>query len=116
MTMLQSIFAALELGVALMRAHLKTTLTGPMTPAELEATLSAAAQSVPDATDWRASIVDLLKILRLDSSHRARDRLAAELNYAGSHERGTPEMNIWLHQKVMKAVAERKLLTPAKPS
>ena len=58
--------------------------------------------------DWRGSIVDLLKVLDLDSSLNARKTLAAELNYHGSLD-GSAEMNQWLHAEVMKRVGQGKM-------
>lgn len=55
--------------------------------------------------DWRHSIVDLMKLLDLDSSLAARKELATELNYSGAKD-GSAEMNIWLHKAVMKKLAE----------
>ena len=55
--------------------------------------------------DWRHSIVDLMKLLDLDSSLAARKELATELQYTGPKD-GSAEMNIWLHKAVMKKLAE----------
>jgi Domain of unknown function (DUF3597) len=55
--------------------------------------------------NYRESIVDLLKLLDLDSSLNARKELALELNVnAGAH--GSAEQNIALHKAVMRKVAE----------
>ena len=54
--------------------------------------------------DWRHSIVDLLKLLDLDSSHSARTELAKELGYTGSTD-DSAAMNIWLHKQVMQKLA-----------
>ena len=56
--------------------------------------------------NWRTSIVDLLKLLGLDSSLAARKELAAELQYLGSDEPGSAAWNIWLHKQVMTKLAE----------
>ncbi len=55
--------------------------------------------------NWRTSIVDLLKLLGLDSSLAARKELAAELQYLGSDEPGSAAWNIWLHKQVMSRIA-----------
>ena len=55
--------------------------------------------------DWRHSIVDLMKLLELDSSLAARKELATELHYTGAKD-GSAEMNIWLHKAVMQKLAE----------
>ena len=62
--------------------------------------------------DWRHSIVDLMKLLDLDSSLAARKELATELNYTGAKD-GSAEMNIWLHKAVMKKLAENGGKVPA---
>ena len=55
--------------------------------------------------NWRTSIVDLLKLLGLDSSLAARKELANELIYTGNAEPGSAEWNIWLHKQVMSRIA-----------
>ena len=50
--------------------------------------------------NWRSSIVDLMKLLDLDSSLANRKELATELGYTGAKD-GSAEMNIWLHHRVM---------------
>lgn len=54
--------------------------------------------------DWRHSIVDLMKLLELDSSVAARKELARELNYTGDTN-DSAAMNIWLHKQVMAKIA-----------
>jgi len=58
--------------------------------------------------DWRRSIVDLMKLLELDTSYGSRKELALELGYKqiDIDRNGSAEMNIWLHQQVMKKLAE----------
>lgn len=57
------------------------------------------------ALNWRTSIVDLLKLLGLDSSLAARKELASELIYTGNDEPGSAAWNIWLHKQVMSRIA-----------
>jgi hypothetical protein len=59
----------------------------------------------------KVSIVDLMKVLKLDSSLRARKKLAQELGYRGKLT-GLPAMNIWLHQHVMQKLAESGGVVP----
>ncbi len=59
----------------------------------------------PENLDWRRSIVDLMKLLDLDSSLKARRELAQELDYQGSTA-DTAEMNVWLHKQVMTKLAQ----------
>ena len=55
--------------------------------------------------NWRTSIVDLLKLLGLDSSLAARKELASELFYQTSDEPGSAGWNIGLHKQVMRSIA-----------
>lgn len=65
------------------------------------------------ALNWRTSIVDLLKLLGLDSSLAARKELAGEFTYAGSDEPGSAAWNIWLHRQVMSRIAANGGTVPA---
>ena len=62
--------------------------------------------SMPGAAqlNWRTSIVDLLKLLGLDSSLESRKQLASELSY-GEDTSDSAKMNIWLHRQVMTKLA-----------
>jgi hypothetical protein len=62
--------------------------------------------------NWRSSIVDLLKLLNLDSSLQARKELAAELHYTGDTN-DSASMNIWLHKQVMSKLAQNGGKVPA---
>jgi hypothetical protein len=62
--------------------------------------------------NWRTSIVDLLKLLNLDSSLQARKELAAELHYTGDTN-DSASMNIWLHRQVMNKLAANGGKVPA---
>jgi Domain of unknown function (DUF3597) len=64
-----------------------------------------AAQSKEKGLDWRKSIIDLMKLLNLDSSLGARKQLAQELHYTGNTN-DSASMNVWLHQQVMIKLAE----------
>ena len=55
--------------------------------------------------DWRRSIVDMMKLLNLDSSMSARKHLAEELHYTGNTN-DSAAMNVWLHKRVMIKLAE----------
>lgn len=55
--------------------------------------------------DWKRSIVDLMKLLKLDSSLAARKQLAQELGYTGPLD-GSAAMNEWLHKQVMAQLAQ----------
>lgn len=62
--------------------------------------------------NWRSSIVDLLKLLNLDSSLQSRKDLAAELHYTGDTN-DSATMNIWLHKQVMTKLAQNGGKVPA---
>jgi hypothetical protein len=77
----------------------------PLQNVDIDAVLSQMASRKGGGGNYRESIVDLLKLLDLDSSLNARKELANELNvHAGAD--GTAEQNIALHKAVMKKVAE----------
>ena len=83
-----------------------TTKPQPMTREQVEATI----QKVADTSghkdyNWKQSIVDLMKLLNLDSSLTARKQLAQELGYTGALD-GSAEMNVWLHKQVMTKMME----------
>jgi hypothetical protein len=84
---------------------------GPMTPEAVERALTAAAAKNSERLDWKNSIVDLLKLLGLDSSLEARKALAKDLGYAGVID-GSAESNIALHAEVMRDLAKRYLKIP----
>ena len=67
--------------------------------------LEALAAKHPEKLNWKTSIVDLLKLLGIDSSLPARRELARELGYTASTD-DTAAMNVWLHRQVMTKVAE----------
>ncbi len=65
-----------------------------------------------DRLNWRTSIVDLMKLIGVDSSLTARKALAQELGYTGELD-GSAEMNIWLHRKTMQELARNGGKVPA---
>ena len=77
----------------------------PMAAVDVEAVLTVMAQDNPQTLDWRHSIVDLMKLLSLDSSLTARKELAGELGYTGDTN-DSATMNIWLHKQVMHKLEE----------
>jgi hypothetical protein len=72
---------------------------------DVAAILTKLAASNKEKLDWRKSIVDLMKLLNLDSSLAARKELADELHYSGD-KNDSATMNIWLHKQVMAKLAE----------
>jgi dihydroorotase-like cyclic amidohydrolase len=77
----------------------------PMTEEEVEAMIEKLADASDEDLNWDESIVDLMKLLKLDSSLTARKTLATELGYKGALD-GSAEMNVWLHKQVMTKLAE----------
>jgi 3-oxoacyl-ACP reductase-like protein len=75
------------------------------TPVDVAAIMDGLAGQSSERLDWRRSIVDLMKLINLDSSLTARKELAQELNYAGDMN-DSASMNIWLHKQVMTKLAE----------
>ena len=76
-----------------------------MSRLELEAMIEKTAAQQREDLNWQESIVDLMKLFKLDSSLGARTQLAKELGYTGVLD-GSAEMNIWLHRQVMVKLAE----------
>jgi hypothetical protein len=77
----------------------------PISKADVEAILAKLADEQDEDSDWKSSIVDLMKLLKLDSGLGARKQLAKELGYTGALD-GSAEMNVWLHKQVMTKLAE----------
>jgi hypothetical protein len=77
--------------------------------AQLEAMASAHGEKL----NWKVSIVDLLKLLGLDSSLAARKELAAELGCPAEKMGDSAQMNMWLHKTVLKKLAENGGNIPA---
>ena len=84
----------------------------PMSQAEVVAMIERAVDGQDEDLNWRQSIVDLMKALKLDSSLAARKQLAQELGYTGALD-GSAAMNIWLHKQVMAKLAEGGGTVPA---
>jgi hypothetical protein len=93
-----------------------TAATGPAATlnqqVDVEEILTNMQKQSGQQLNWRSSIVDLLKLLNLDSSLQARKALAAELNYSGDTN-DSASMNIWLHKQVMTKLAQNGGKVPA---
>ena len=76
----------------------------PMATVDVAANLDALAKASKEKFDWRKSIVDLMKLLKLDSSLASRKELAKELGYTGNMN-DSATMNMWLHKQVMTKLA-----------
>ena len=73
---------------------------------DVVAQLEERAAANPQKLNWRVSIVDLLKLLELDSSFAVRRELAAELNCPAELMDDSAKMNTWLHKTVLTKIAE----------
>ena len=94
--------------------------SAPATPAAAQAARSAAPAAISEVDvvkkleqmgagkglNWRTSIVDLLKLLDLDSSREARTELAKELNAPADVMNDSARMNTWLHKEVLRRIAQ----------
>ena len=78
---------------------------GPAKPVDIAAILDGLAAKNPEKLDWKKSIVDLMKLVGMDSGFGARKQLAQELNYTGDTN-DSASMNIWLHKQVLIKLSE----------
>lgn len=79
---------------------------------DVEAILNGLAAKNPEKLDWKRSIVDLMKLVGMDSSLAARKELAKDLNYSGDMN-DSASMNIWLHNEVLRKLAANGGKVPA---
>ena len=105
--------AAPSAGGTATAAPAPTARVRPQATVDVEQVLTGIANSKgnPDL-NWRTSIVDLMKLLDLDSGLENRKELATELGYTGEKD-GSAEMNIWLHKAVMRELATHGGKVPA---
>jgi hypothetical protein len=90
--------------------EIASTFLRDMTPEQVEAKLSALAVGDKAELAWRTSIVDLMKLLDLDSSPGARAELAVDVGIENYHR--AADQNIALHAKVLELLAERDIKLP----
>jgi hypothetical protein len=86
--------------------------TAPRGPVDIEQILNDMAAKNPEKLDWKRSIVDLMKLVGMDSSLAERKELAQELKYSGDMN-DSASMNMWLHKEVMRRLAENGGKVPA---
>jgi 3-oxoacyl-ACP reductase-like protein len=84
----------------------------PISEVDVIANLEEIASEQGAKLNWKTSIVDLMKLLGIDSSLSNREELARELGYTGALG-GSAEMNIWLHKAVMRELAKNGGKVPA---
>lgn len=73
---------------------------------DVVAKLEGLAKAHPEKLNWKVSIVDLMKLLGLDSSLGARKELATELGCPAEKMGDSAQMNMWLHKTVLRKLAE----------
>ena len=100
-------------GTAASRPPAQAPATQPASqPVDVEASLEGMAAKSGQKLNWRTSIVDLMKLVGMDSSLENRKELARELGYTGDTG-DSAAMNIWLHKRVMKELAAHGGKVPA---
>ena len=72
---------------------------------DVDAVLTEMASKNSEKLDWKKSIVDLMKLVGMDSSLSERKELATELGYTGD-KNDSAKMNVWLHKEVLRKLAE----------
>lgn len=85
----------------------------PISQVDVAAKLDALAAQKGEQLNWKTSIVDLLKLLDLDSSLSARQELAKELNCPADKLGDSAQMNMWLHKAVLQKLADNGGNVPA---
>jgi len=88
------------------------TATAAPPVVDVETVLETMAAGNKQTLDWRNSIVDLMKLVGMDSSLANRKALAQELGYTGDMNDSAP-MNIWLHKQVLRKLSENGGHVPA---
>jgi hypothetical protein len=82
-----------------------STATAVAAPVDVAAILTTLASENKEKLDWKRSIVDLMKLVGMDSSLSARKALAADLHFTGATN-DSASMNIWLHKEVLRKLSE----------
>jgi hypothetical protein len=77
-----------------------------MSDTDVVAKLEKLAADNPQKLNWRTSIVDLMKLLGMESSLAERKELAEELGYPREEMNDSAKMNVWLHKQVLRKIAE----------
>jgi len=93
-------------------ANIPAASAAPAAPVDVEAVLQGMAAQQSQKLNWRTSIVDLMKLVGLDSSLENRKELASELGYKGNSS-DSSTMNVWLHKQVMQQLAVHGGKVPA---
>lgn len=94
------------------RLNVPGSPTAVAAPVDVAAILTKLASENKEKLDWKKSIVDLMKLVGMDSSLGARKALATDLHYTGDMN-DSAAMNMWLHKEVMKKLADNGGKVPA---
>jgi len=89
-----------------------STATAAPPVVDVETVLETRAAGTKQTLDWRHSIVDLMKLVEMDSSLANRKALAQELGYTGDMN-DSATMNVWLHKQVLRKLSENGGHVPA---
>lgn len=89
-----------------------TATAAPPQQVDIAAILNGLAAKNSEKLDWKHSIVDLMKLVGMDSSLSSRKELAADLHYTGDTQ-DSATMNMWLHKEVLKKLSENGGHVPA---
>jgi hypothetical protein len=84
-----------------------------MSMVDVTSMLEEWAASNPQKLNWRTSIVDLMKLLGMESSLSERKALATELGCPAEYMNDSAKMNVWLHKQVLRKIAENGGNVPA---
>ena len=104
--------AATPAAPAVQSAATATAPAAPPQTVDIAAILNGLAAKNREKLDWKRSIVDLMKLVGMDSSFGARKQLATELHYTGDPN-DSAAMNVWLHKQVLIKLSENGGKVPA---
>ena len=85
----------------------------PMAEVDVISMLEGWAAQTPQKLNWRTSIVDLMKLLGMESSLSERKELATELGCPAEYMHDSAKMNVWLHKEVLRQIAQNGGNVPA---
>lgn len=94
-------------------ASVKAKPMSEMSEVDVAAKMDALAAANPQKLEWKVSIVDMLKLLDIDSSYENRKELAKELGATAETMEDSARMNIWLHKAVLRKISENGGRVPA---
>jgi len=104
--------AATPAAPAVQSAATATAPAAPPQTVDVAVILDGLVAKNPEKLDWKRSIVDLMKLVGMDSSFGARKQLATELHYTGDPN-DSAAMNIWLHKQVLIKLSQNGGKVPA---